>query len=97
LTAAGTADLTAHVDFQDMAAAARSAGADAQGPVTQGAFLTALGLAQRTEALIAAGGDPIALRAAAARLSGPTAMGALFKVMAVVPPRCPGLPGVSAG
>jgi SAM-dependent MidA family methyltransferase len=97
LAVAGSADLTAHVDFQDMAAAALAAGATIQGPVTQGAFLTALGLAQRTEALIAAGGDPVALRAAAARLAGPAAMGDLFKVMAVVPPGFPELPALSAG
>src|SRR6185312_4224494 len=39
----GTADLTAHVDFAAVAAAATAAGARAWGPVTQGAFLVALG------------------------------------------------------
>ncbi len=36
----GTADLTAHVDFAALAEAARAAGADTHGPVSQGAFLT---------------------------------------------------------
>src|SRR5690348_5361621 len=47
----GTADLTAHVDFAAFAAAATAAGARAWGPVTQGAFLVALGLATRAAAL----------------------------------------------
>ena len=47
----GEADLTAHVDFEGLAAAARAAGAAVSGPLTQGAFLLALGIAQRAEML----------------------------------------------
>ena len=46
------ADLTAHVDFERFAAAARQAGATvAHGPVPQGLFLARLGLFQRTNQL----------------------------------------------
>lgn len=99
LSPLGSADLTAHVDFADMAAAARAAGAAAQGPVTQSEFLVALGVFQRTEAL-ARGRTPeqvTALRQATQRLADPRAMGDLFKVLAVTSPGCPGLPGVAAG
>jgi SAM-dependent MidA family methyltransferase len=92
----GSADLTAHVDFADLARVARRNGAAVQGPVTQGAFLTALGLVPRTESL--ARENPAraaALREAALRLADNRAMGALFKVMAVTSPGCPALPGVS--
>jgi hypothetical protein len=51
LAAPGEADLTAHVDFAALARAARSAGAVAHGPIGQGAFLSALGLAQRAARL----------------------------------------------
>ena len=97
LSLPGSADLTAHVDFSDLANCARAAGAEVQGPVTQGAFLNALGLAQRTERLAHArpAEQAAALREGAARLADARAMGALFKVMAVVSPGCVGLPGVT--
>ncbi len=41
--------LTAHVDFEALANAAREAGAAAYGPTPQGVFLTRLGLFQRTD------------------------------------------------
>jgi len=47
----GEADLTAHVDFAALVRAAIAAGADVQGPVTQGEFLMRLGIVQRAEAL----------------------------------------------
>ncbi len=94
LGVAGSADLTAHVDFAAMADAARTGGALVQGPVTQGDFLLRQGLSQRTAALARANpGSAAALRAAADRLAGPSQMGALFKVLAVTSPGCPGLPG----
>ena len=98
LSLAGSADLTAHVDFADLADCARAAGAEVQGPVTQGAFLDALGLARRTERLAEGRGveQAAALWDAAARLADPGGMGGLFKVMAVVSPGCDGLPGVGA-
>ena len=95
LLRAGSADLTAHVDFADLAAIARGRSASVQGPLPQGDFLTALGLFHRAEAL--ARGRPAAEAAAlissARRLADPAAMGQLFKVMAIGPPDCPVLPG----
>jgi SAM-dependent MidA family methyltransferase len=79
---------------------ARGAGAEVQGPVTQGAFLSALGLFQRTERLAArrTPAEAAMLAAAAVRLAGPAAMGALFKVLSVCSPGAPALPGFpSAG
>jgi SAM-dependent MidA family methyltransferase len=97
LAAPGAADITAHVDFAALAAAARAAGADVQGPVKQNAFLTALGLHQRTNALAQKFPDQAAsLRAAAQRLTAPEAMGSLFKALAVCPPGFPALPGFEA-
>ncbi len=90
----GRADITAHVDFFALAAAARAAGADAQGPVRQNAFLTALGFHQRTDFLIRKAPHLAAkLQAAAHRLTAPEQMGSLFKVLAICPLGFPTLPG----
>jgi NADH dehydrogenase [ubiquinone] 1 alpha subcomplex assembly factor 7 len=95
LSVTGSADLTAHVDFADLAAIARAHGARIQGPEPQGAFLTALGLLQRTERLARVRPDQESeLIQAARRLADPAAMGHLFKVMAVSSPACPALPGL---
>ena len=94
LAVAGSADLTAHVDFADLAAVARASGAAVQGPETQGAFLSALGLFQRTERL--ARSQPAqasTLMQAARRLADPGEMGQLFKVLALRSPGTPALPG----
>jgi NADH dehydrogenase [ubiquinone] 1 alpha subcomplex assembly factor 7 len=97
LVHAGSADLTAHVDFADLAGVAREVGASVQGPVPQGAFLAALGLFQRTERLARgrSEAEAAALMAAARRLAEPAAMGHLFKVMAVCSAGCSPLPGLS--
>ena len=78
----GEADLTAHVDFSALAAAAE---VTAHGPVGQGAWLTALGIGARAAALKARAtpAQAAAIDAAAARLTGETEMGGLFKVMAL--------------
>jgi SAM-dependent MidA family methyltransferase len=90
----GSADLTAHVDFAGLATAASRAGADVQGPVKQNAFLTALGLPQRTDMLAQKSPQMAAnLRLAARRLTAPEAMGSLFKAMAICPKGFPPLPG----
>ncbi|MDE2333413.1 MAG: SAM-dependent methyltransferase [Rhodospirillales bacterium] len=91
LEAAGEADLTAHVDFAAMAAAARRAGAAVHGPVPQGMFLTRLGL-QRRAGVLARHVSPAraaAILRAARRLAEPDGMGRLFKVLAVAHPRLP--------
>jgi NADH dehydrogenase [ubiquinone] 1 alpha subcomplex assembly factor 7 len=98
LSVAGSADLTAHVDFADLGAVARGCGAGVQGPSPQGSFLADLGLFQRTERLARARPDQAAaLAEAARRLADPSAMGHLFKVMAVRSHGRPALPGLPEG
>jgi SAM-dependent MidA family methyltransferase len=95
LSAPGTADLTAHVDFAAFAAAAHDAGAAAHGPIPQGVFLTRLGLFQRTGRL-ARGLPPargLSLTDAARRLAEPDRMGRLFKALALCSPDCAIPPG----
>ncbi|HEY4040683.1 MAG TPA: SAM-dependent methyltransferase [Rhodopila sp.] len=95
LSVTGSADLTAHVDFADLAGVARLRGARVQGPDRQGSFLAALGLFQRAERLARSQPDQaLAVMQAARRLAEPTAMGDLFKVLAVCSPACPPLPGL---
>jgi NADH dehydrogenase [ubiquinone] 1 alpha subcomplex assembly factor 7 len=80
--APGEADLTAHVDFAAMAEVARAHGARWLGTVPQGAWLDALGIVARADALAAAdpaGRDTVML--ARDRLVGDEQMGQLFKVM----------------
>ena len=80
----GTADLTAHVDFSSLGAAARKAGANVFGPVHQGDFLRALGIDARASRLRqSANAEQAAeIDAALRRLTGAHGMGALFKAMA---------------
>lgn len=90
----GQADITAHVDFTALAHTARAAGANCQGPVKQNAFLTALGLHQRTDILARKHPEQAEnLRLAAQRLTDPQAMGSLFKVIAITPAGFATLPG----
>lgn len=93
----GEADLTVHVDFAAIAQAALIAGAASHGPLTQAAFLLALGLAERARALSARAGPEQAasITAAANRLVDPAdaGMGQLFKVLALSHPALPPLPG----
>jgi SAM-dependent MidA family methyltransferase len=80
----GDEDITAHVDFSALAAAARGAGAEVLGFATQAQFLVncgiteVLGQANVENALVYA---PIA--AQAQKLLSPAEMGELFKVLAV--------------
>lgn len=95
LSPAGSADLTAHVDFADFARTASAAGAAVHGPLAQGLFLARLGLFQRTDRL-ARGQPPArasALIEAARRLAEPDRMGRLFKALAVCHPEFPVPPG----
>lgn len=86
--APGEADLTAHVDFEALAHAARQAGATPHGPVEQGAFLQALGIGARAERLMrdATAAQKQDIEGALARLTGPREMGSLFKVLGITPP-----------
>ena len=95
LAAPGEADLTAHVAFDDVAAAARDAGAAATGPVPQGVLLERLGITARAQAL-ARGMTGAALDAHVAahrRLTHPDEMGTLFKALAIHPPGTAPPPG----
>ncbi|PIW29291.1 MAG: methyltransferase [Rhodospirillales bacterium CG15_BIG_FIL_POST_REV_8_21_14_020_66_15] len=87
----GDVDLTAHVDFQQLANVCIRAGAATFGPVGQGDFLSALGIRERAAALTArAGEDQRAdIEAALDRLTGADQMGRLFRVLAVQHPRLP--------
>ena len=84
----GEQDLTAHVDFGTLGAAALVEGARVTGPVGQGAFLTALGIGQRAAALAAAAPDR-ADQIAVDKKRLTEEMGDLFQVLAVVSPRWP--------
>jgi NADH dehydrogenase [ubiquinone] 1 alpha subcomplex assembly factor 7 len=88
--APGEADLTAHVDFATMAAIARSRGAKWLGTVPQGAWLRALGIEARAEALADfAPQHRDALMRAKERLVDEGQMGLLFKVMGLAAPEWP--------
>ena len=51
LSAPGTIDLTAHVDFQALASAVEAMGVNGYGPVTQSQFLRRLGIVTRAASL----------------------------------------------
>jgi SAM-dependent MidA family methyltransferase len=96
LESPGEADLTSHVDFEELAATAIQAGVDALGPVTQGDFLRVLGLELRAENLKRGNDAGVAqlVDEAVARLAGPSpGMGELFKVLALIHPSLPAPPG----
>ena len=90
LSAPGEADLTAHVDFGQMAQIALSRGCRWRGTVTQGQWLSALGIDQRAEALARSAPEHReALIAARDRLIHAEEMGDLFKVMGLAGPGWP--------
>ena len=91
----GTADLTAHVDFSSLAAAAIRAGAAAFGPKPQGDFLRALGIDARASRLRQSSSAEQAaeIDAALRRLTSAHGMGALFKAMAIAHPELGAPPG----
>lgn len=93
----GKADLTTHVDFAALADAATAAGAVCHGPVTQRAFLRALGLELRAAALVKAASPAQAplVESGARRLIEPGGMGTLFKALAIADPKLTDLAGFS--
>jgi SAM-dependent MidA family methyltransferase len=87
LETAGLADLTVWADFPSVIAAALEAGAKAGPVITQGAFLVALGIIHRAEALATRQpdrADQIARQLD--RLIGEAQMGVLFKVACLCAP-----------
>lgn len=95
LAAPGETDLTAHVDFDALGRAARAAGCAVHGPAPQGAWLEALGIRARADALsrCATPSQAAAIEAALTRLTAPEAMGTLFQVMALTPATMPASAG----
>lgn len=86
----GEADITAHVDFATLREAAEAEGLVVFGPVTQGAFLEAIGIGARTEALANASPERAAqLALDRERLTDAEQMGELFKVIALTAPGWP--------
>jgi SAM-dependent MidA family methyltransferase len=85
LTRPGEVDLTSRVAFAPILQIAREAGLRAFGPIPQGLFLDRLGAAARLARLGRNASPAVAERLAAGhrRLTDPTMMGALFKVLAV--------------
>lgn len=93
----GEADLTAHVDFATLREAAEAEGLVAHGPVTQGAFLRALGIDARAEALARTAPDRAeGIAVDRERLVGDEHMGELFKVIALTAPGWPVPAGFAA-
>jgi NADH dehydrogenase [ubiquinone] 1 alpha subcomplex assembly factor 7 len=90
LASPGEQDLTAHVDFEAFANAARGAGASVTEVLSQGEWLLRLGIEARAQALSRANPDRASdIQAAVERLSGRDHMGELFKVIAVHSPGSP--------
>jgi len=91
----GDADLTAHVDFDAFGSRLRAGGSRTLGPVTQSAFLSALGIEERTKQLTTGIAPDMAatLRAGTERLTAQNQMGELFKVMVATHADCPTLVG----
>lgn len=87
----GEADLTAHVDFRSLADLAAAGGLCLSRMVTQGEWLSRLGMAARAERLAAAG--DAGATAALHRLTAPGEMGHLFKALAFWQPGAPVPPG----
>ena len=88
--APGEADLTALVDFATAAEVARRDGARVLGIVGQGAWLEAMGIGTRAQALVQSSpAHAGSIAAALERLTHPEQMGTLFKVMGLAAPNWP--------
>ncbi|WP_147079848.1 class I SAM-dependent methyltransferase [Methylobacterium haplocladii] len=98
--APGEADLTTHVDFSALAAAASADGGHVHGPVDQRDFLDGLGLRMRADRLKlrATPAQAEAIEAAYGRLTAPArrGMGSLFKVLGISHPSLGALPAFPA-
>jgi SAM-dependent MidA family methyltransferase len=84
LTEPGSRDLTAWVDFGEIAAELRDAGLDVAGPVSQSRFLLANGIASELEAVARSGrtpGEQAVERNALAKLFMPGGMGESIRLL----------------
>jgi SAM-dependent MidA family methyltransferase len=89
LSAPGSVDLTAHVDFQALASAVEAMGANGYGPITQSQFLRRLGIVTRAASIKTKVPEAAAdIDAALKRLisEGEPGMGVLFKAAAFAHP-----------
>jgi NADH dehydrogenase [ubiquinone] 1 alpha subcomplex assembly factor 7 len=92
LEAPGEADLSSHVNFGVLGAAAKATGLAATPLANQGDFLLRLGIGERAKALARANPSEAAnIARAVERLTSPTQMGTLFKVL------CAHSPGLKPG
>ena len=91
----GTADLTAHVDFEALAQAAARDGIATSAMVPQGVFLERLGITARANRLARdlTGSALDAHVASHRRLTHPAEMGSLFKCLAMTPATAAPFPG----
>ncbi len=98
LTAPGNADLTTHVDFEPLTQTAKSVGCDFARLCPQGVFLERLGITNRAQTLASRlDGYPLnQLIAAHRRLTHPSEMGNLFKVLGLYPTGSTPPPGLEA-
>lgn len=88
--APGQSDLSARVDFSAIRRLARACGLNTAGPIGQGPWLEALGIAARQEGLASANPDRAeAFAQERLRLTDAAQMGALFQVICI---SSPGLP-----
>lgn len=94
----GQADLTAHVDFEVLAQAAKAADCAYSRVTPQGVFLERLGITARAQTLAAplSGTTLDTLIAAHQRLTHPQEMGNLFKVLGLYPGQATPPPGLNA-
>ncbi|MFT4960482.1 MAG: NADH dehydrogenase [ubiquinone] 1 alpha subcomplex assembly factor 7 [Paracoccaceae bacterium] len=93
----GQADLTAHVDFEALAIAARAAGCAHTKLTPQGVFLERLDITTRAQSLAKnlTGADLNTLISAHRRLTHPAEMGNLFKTLGLYPANATPPPGLA--
>ena len=91
----GTADITAHVDFDALKRAVSSTKTKFFGPITQGEFLRRIGIETRAAALLkkATNTSAIKIESSLNRLINPIGMGEIFKVVAITKEDAPVPPG----
>ena len=95
LASPGRADITAHVDFDQLSRTVIEAGAGVYGPTPQGSLLQSLGLGMRVERLCEGktAQEQAEIHAGAHRVSSPSQMGEIFKALCVSSPALPPPPG----
>jgi len=81
----GTCDITAHVDFENIAKIAKEDGLSVHGPVSQNTFLKKLGIETRVDRLCAGASEDQKEKILSGfmRISDTNGMGSLFKVLAL--------------